>query len=149
MELWSALKEDHRNITAILDEMKGRRELRESLVGDLRDAIDAHVRGEEQAVYPALRVIPGYGELIARAVEQHAAMRNLAGRLASAGADEWDAIVAELATVAVAYIEEEEDKIIDAGRHELPAHAVEHIKHEFIAARKAALEQRHEHPVSG
>jgi hypothetical protein len=142
MELWSALKEDHRNIAATLDEMKGRPQLREDLIGDLKDQLAAHFDAEEAIIYPALREVPGYAPLVAQAIEQHTAIRHLAEQLAGAPEEVWESHLAALHAVVDLYVEEEEDKIIDAGRHELPAHTVEHMKHDVVATRKAAFEAR-------
>jgi len=140
MELWSALKEDHRNIATTLKQMVGRYDLRHGLLHQLRDDVEAHWRGEEQAVYPAFRDVPGFGELIAQASERHAAILRLVHHLDSVPEQQWEARIAALQSLLHEYVEEEEDKIIDYGRHELPAHTVEHIKHKFIAAKKAVYE---------
>ncbi|HLH91983.1 MAG TPA: hemerythrin domain-containing protein [Xanthobacteraceae bacterium] len=135
MEIWTIIEQDHRKIEDLLRHLRDEQD--EPLVQHLKHTLSAHMRGEEGAVYPTLRAIPGFAELIDAAIAEHRTLRGMMDQLAATDGSGRPAIAERLEAAFKAHSEGEERGIFPLAKKELPHHVVEHMKHEFESAKES------------
>lgn len=133
IELFEMLKHDHDEFMSMLDEL-GRtseqaKENRESRLGDLADELIPHLRGEEQAFYPALRRIDETRELALRALEEHRAADTALSELSdlASGAGNWSAKLKVLREVLEHHVDAEEGQVFDRAEEVLDEDQLDRI----------------------
>lgn len=132
IELFEMLKHDHDEFMSMLEEL-GRTsdqatESRESRLGDFADELIPHLRGEEQAFYPALRRIDETRELALEALEEHHAAETTLSELSdlASDAESWSAKLRMLREILEHHIEEE-DKVFDRAEEVLDESQLDNI----------------------
>lgn len=139
MDLWQAIKDDHRKVEDIfarLDEGGGDRG---ELIEQLRRELEAHSQGEEKAVYPELGKIDALKDLVEHSIEEHGEVRQLLQRLEEADEEETPDILAELQSAVQDHVEEEEEQIIPVAQKEIANDKAEAMLRDFQSAKKSAL----------
>jgi hemerythrin superfamily protein len=74
MEIYEALKKDHREVQGLLEDLvSGQLDIKECkiLVGEIRDALIPHSRAEEAVFYNSIRDIGEGGDIIPHAYKEH------------------------------------------------------------------------------
>lgn len=141
MEIWQAIKEDHRSVEAIIEQLQEDRGNREQLVHRLKHELEAHTEAEEKAVYPELRKIAGFEQLIEHSLEEHREIRLMLHKLGSVAGEEWSKLLEQLRSTVHEHVEEEEKKVIPMAQKETPGKKSEKMMHEFELAKEAISER--------
>lgn len=113
----SLIKNDHRLIEKLFEQLKSGTGDRRELVSEVGARLTAHSRAEEQEVYRALaKADPAEQDEVAHSVEEHHEAEKLMHRLERTRPDsaDFDRTLAELVGAVMHHVEEEESRILPA-----------------------------------
>ncbi len=121
MEIYEALKNDHRKLQDLLDQLVALPEGGESqkhLIEQVRDGLIPHARAEEAVFYNSLRMIDETKGLIMHSYKEHLEAETLLRTLqAKEKIDlDWKSTATKLKSAISHHIDEEENKLIPAAR---------------------------------
>ena len=131
MLIYDALKKDHREVLALMDKLIEVRDddtaARDTLVGQVRDALIPHSRAEEAVFYNSIRAVNTAQDLVWHGYAEHMEAEALLRTLQTADAinAEWRTIARKLKTGLEHHIKEEEEKIIPVAEHLFTKHEAE------------------------
>lgn len=114
MDAFNLLKEDHRKVDALFDQLEsatGKAKL--TVFNQIKTELELHAHIEEKIFYPALEEPEETHELTLEAYEEHAVVKNLLkelGRAKSAN-EEWEAQAKVLRENVEHHVEEEENEL--------------------------------------
>jgi hemerythrin superfamily protein len=137
MELWQAIKDDHRKVEAIFEKIQEGSGDREQLLRQLESELEAHTAGEEKAVYPELRQIAGLEDLVEHSLEEHDEVRQMLQRLGETSGEEQDELIEELQSAVEDHVEEEEEQIIPVAQKEIAGDKAAAMQREFEAVKQS------------
>ncbi|HEX6980945.1 MAG TPA: hemerythrin domain-containing protein [Alphaproteobacteria bacterium] len=136
MDIFTALRHDHRHATGLLNELASGEDLsrreRADLLGELQSLMIAHNRIEETALYEALMRDPGTRDLAFRAQRQHQEAEELMVQLSGErDDDEWREKLERLRVVMERHVEEEEAVIFAAIRNSFETGQIDQVAAEM------------------
>jgi hypothetical protein len=122
MEIYEALKNDHREVKDLLRQLVTLREtdsaIRENLIIHIRDALIPHSRAEETVFYNSLRAIDGAKDVVMHAYQEHIEAEALLRTLQVKEKIDmnWTETARKLKTALERHIEEEEVRVFNVAK---------------------------------
>jgi iron-sulfur cluster repair protein YtfE (RIC family) len=142
MNAFEVLKEDHRKVEQIFEQLEPTTErgvkTREELFAKLKHELDVHARIEEEIFYPVLRDAEPTHEITLEAYEEHSVVKLLLEELASEPKDteEWKAKLTVLKENVEHHVEEEEGEMFPKARKVLSKEEIEELGDALLAAKQ-------------
>lgn len=142
MDAFTLLKEDHKKVAALFEEIEPTTEravkTREEAFGKLRDELDVHAHIEEKILYPVLKQEAETRDITFEGLEEHHVVKMLLAELAGMDVDteEWTAKVKVLQENVEHHVEEEEGKMFKLGREVLTKEQIEDLGSRLEAEKK-------------
>lgn len=142
MNAFALLKEDHRKVAGMLDEIEETTERaikgREELFTRLKQELDLHAMIEEDIFYPALEDTEEAREITLEAYEEHRLVKQLLAELASEPKDteEWTAKFSVLKENIEHHVEEEEGELFTKARQALSEDEIEMLGEQLQDAKQ-------------
>ncbi|HEY8428129.1 MAG TPA: hemerythrin domain-containing protein [Sandaracinaceae bacterium] len=141
--IFEQLKNEHARVLAMMRRTAGTNdpEARRELLAEARKELLAHTRGEERALYPALRELDETSDLVEEALEDHADIEQLLDRLRDmdAGSEEWSEIFEELLLVVEDHVDQEENDLFPLAEERLDTEAAGRIEERYAKSRRELL----------
>ena len=104
---FALLKEDHAEVQSLFERYSSSQD--EQVVRELCEALSAHARVEEQALYPELRrLVDGGDDLADEAEQEHAALKVLIERIEIAPPEDLSEVVQEMRRLVEPHVAQEE-----------------------------------------
>ncbi len=139
MDIFEAIKDDHKEVRRILDELVSSSKLPKDQklksFGQLRAGLLPHMYAEEDLFYPFARNEAGLKDLILEAEEEHTAARNLLAELESmdVGHERWIPKLQVLQDLLLHHIETEEGEIFNGVRGCMDTQQAQTMAKDFLA----------------
>lgn len=117
MNAFQLLKEDHKKVSGIFEQIEGTTEratkTREELFGKLKQELDIHTKIEESIFYPAIKQAAETRDIVLEGLEEHHVVKVLLKELESMPVDteQWTAKVKVLKENVEHHVEEEEGEM--------------------------------------
>lgn len=122
MNIYEALKKDHEEVKALLNELvslgEGDEGRRNDLISQIRDGLIPHSRAEEAVFYNAMRAMNSANDIVMHGYQEHVEAEALLRTLQVAGKIDtgWTAVAKKLREALVHHINEEEGKIFSVAK---------------------------------
>lgn len=145
MNALELLKEDHRKVKKLLDQVESTTEraekTRTELFDKIKSELEIHEAIEEEIFYPALKEHPKAKELVLEAYEEHNVVEKLLGELESVSVEEerWAAVAKVMKENIEHHIEEEEGELFPKAKQALEEDELRELG-ERMEARKKQLQ---------
>jgi hemerythrin superfamily protein len=139
MDLWQTIKQDHRKVEQLFQQVSGGAGDAARLFQQIKQELTAHTEGEEQAVYPVLRQHEKTKDLVQHALKEHQEVDRLLHQLMQMpkGDAQWAAKLQELKDAVQHHVQEEEQKVIPAAEKVIPAEQSQEMLRGFEKAKQA------------
>jgi hemerythrin superfamily protein len=123
MDLWQAIKQDHRKVDQLFQEIGDGTGDKSQLFLQIKQELTAHTEGEEQAVYPVLRQHTETKDLVQHSLKEHKEVDQLLHQLQQIpkGDSQWAQKLQELKDAVKHHVQEEEQKVIPAAEKVISA----------------------------
>ena len=142
MNVYDLLKEDHKKVAAIFENLEPTTEralkTREELFAKLNSELEVHAAVEEQIFYPVLKEAAETRDVTFEAFEEHRVVKELLKELSTTPKDseEWTAKLTVLKENVEHHVEEEEGEMFKKARKVLTDKQAEEIGARMEAAKK-------------
>jgi hemerythrin-like domain-containing protein len=142
MNAFTLLKEDHKKVAGILEEIDATTErgvkTREELFAQLKTELDIHAEIEETIFYPALEKHGETRDITLEGIEEHRIVKELLAELDSMAKDDeiWTAKMTVLKENVEHHVEEEEGEMFSKARKTLTQEEIEALGTRMEAAKK-------------
>ena len=140
MDIYSLLRDEHRRVLALFDELEQSQQPRdrERLFERLKREILTHKEAEERTFYAALSLLPDLVDRIEEAMEEHADQQELLEELDGLDVEDDDFAVQlnELREELQHHINEEETEIFNRAQQHLTAEQARKIAKEMLAEKE-------------
>jgi hemerythrin-like domain-containing protein len=142
MNAFTLLKEDHKKVAGILEEIDATTErgvkTREDLFTQLKTELDIHAEIEETIFYPALEKHGETRDITLEGIEEHRIVKELLAELDSMAKDDeiWTAKMTVLKENVEHHVEEEESEMFSKARKTLTQEEIEALGTRMEAAKK-------------
>ena len=142
MNVYDLLKEDHKKVAAIFENLEPTTEralkTREELFAKLNSELEVHAAVEEQIFYPVLKEAAETRDVTFEAFEEHRVVKELLKELSATPKDseEWTAKLTVLKENVEHHVEEEEGEMFKKARKVLTDKQAEEIGARMEAAKK-------------
>lgn len=143
--IFELLKEDHRQVQAILEEIKETTDdavsARREKFKRIREALDVHTQFEEGRFYPAARAATGMDEEIEGGLQEHDEARKMLEDIAGTdpGEADWMQMIVELGEALEHHIEDEEAQLFPAAREAMAETEAEALGEEYAQMKDRAM----------
>jgi len=123
MDLWQAIKQDHRKVEQLFREIDDGAGDASQLFLQIKQELTAHTEGEERAVYPVLRQHAETKDLVQHSLKEHKEVDQILHQLQQIpkGGSEWTQKLEELKGAVRHHVQEEEEKVIPAAEKVISA----------------------------
>jgi hemerythrin superfamily protein len=144
MDVVDLIKDDHREVERLFDELKNHPAKRPLLTPVLCALLVAHSRAEEEEVYPIARDEAGETDEVAHSQHEHAEAEQLLAQLAKADptSARYDALLDEVTKAVTHHVEEEEAKVLPGIRSRLADSRRAELAEAFASSRAEHLGER-------
>ena len=145
MNIFTALKEDHREIKSYCDTLKDTTEravkTRTEIFEKLRALLEAHSHAEEHTFYEAIKDSKEARSHVLEGEQEHHVAETLLHEISALSVDDeiWTAKVEVLSEALEHHIKEEEGEIFEKAREELSREDAVRIGEEFLREKEALL----------
>ena len=147
MNAFQLLKEDHKKVSGIFQELEPTTEraekTREGLFGKLKQELDIHARIEESIFYPAIKQAAETRQIVLEGFEEHHVIKLLLKELESMPVDteQWAAKLKVLQENVEHHVEEEEGEMFQKARDVLEEERINQLGAQ-MEEMKAQLQQQ-------
>ena len=142
MNAFTLLKEDHRRVAGLFEQLSATTErakkTRDELFRKIYQELDVHSRIEEELLYPILKESEETREIATEAVEEHRVVKQLLKELdvSQKGTEEWTARCTVLQETVEHHVEEEEGEMFSKARKVLSEQQLEDLGTRMAAEKK-------------
>ena len=143
-DIFELLRNDHRNVRMLLDEIEGAEDdrQREGLFAQLVTEVEAHSQAEDDVFYTSIEGLDDLAEIIDNAREEHDQVESLLEELDGlpVSGDDWLEKVREIRMLIEHHVGEEESRIFPLAGNFLDRGEALRLGHEFLRARHMSTE---------
>ncbi len=140
--IFGILKQEHKLVQDNLQQILNGNQLNEELFQQTVDALNAHMRGEEELLYPRLEDNPNTRRLAFMAYDEHNLAKQLISTMsvASNDIDRWIAKVTLLNNILNSHINMEEKEVFPKAKEVLYAQTESEIRARYMSQRQPAAQ---------
>lgn len=142
MNPFELLKQDHKKVAGILEQLSGTTEralkTRDELFSKLNTELDLHARIEEKVLYPALKELEETRDIANEAIEEHRVVKRLLKELgvAQKGTEQWTAKLTVLKENVEHHVEEEEGEMFMKAQKALRQEQIDDLGNRLADAKR-------------
>lgn len=142
MNAFDLLKEDHKKVSGLFDQLTETTEraskTRDDLFAKLKSELDVHTQVEEEIFYPVLKQEDETRDITLEAFEEHRVVKRLLKELdvAEKGTEQWTAKLTVLKENVEHHVEEEEGDMFKKARKVLSDEQAEDLGNRMAAAKQ-------------
>jgi hemerythrin superfamily protein len=147
MNAFQLLKEDHKKVSGIFDQIEPTTEraekTRTELFAQLHQELDIHAKIEEAIFYPAIKQAAETREIVLEGFEEHHVIKTLLAELASmpVATEQWKAKFSVLKENVEHHVEEEEGEMFPKARQVLDEKQINQLGERMAEMKKQLQEQ--------
>jgi hypothetical protein len=147
MNAFQLLKEDHKKVSGIFEQLEPTTEraekTRTQLFAQLKQELDIHAKIEESIFYPSIKQAAETREIVLEGFEEHHVIKMLLGELDSLPVDteQWTAKLKVLKENVEHHVEEEEEEMFQKARDVLSEEQIESLGKQMEEMKKQLQQQ--------
>jgi hypothetical protein len=147
MNAFQLLKEDHKKVSGIFEQLEPTTEraekTRTELFAKLKQELDIHAKIEESIFYPAIKQAAETRDIVLEGFEEHHVIKMLLGELDSLPVDteQWTAKLKVLKENVEHHVEEEEEEMFQKSRDVLSEEEIESLGKQMEEMKKQLQQQ--------
>ncbi|MDT5296665.1 MAG: hypothetical protein QOJ76_3545 [Acidobacteriota bacterium] len=147
MNAFQLLKEDHKKVSGIFEQLEPTTEraekTRTQLFAQLKQELDIHAKVEESIFYPSIKRAAETREIVLEGFEEHHVIKMLLGELDSLPVDteQWTAKLKVLKENVEHHVEEEEEEMFQKARDVLSEEQIESLGKQMEEMKKQLQQQ--------
>lgn len=138
--MFGILRQEHRQVQSNLQQILGANQMNQTLLLQTINALSAHMKGEEEILYPRLEDNPSTRRLAFMAYDEHNLAKQLISNmtLASTDIDRWIARVTVLNNILNSHINMEENEIFPKAKEVLYAQTETEMRTRYLSEKQTA-----------
>ncbi len=139
--LFGVLKQEHRQVQSNLQQILDSNQMNAELFSQTVDALNAHMRGEEEVLYPRMEDNPATRRLAFMSYDEHNIAKQLVSNMStvSTDIDRWIARVTLLNNILNSHISMEETQVFPKAKEVLYAQTELDMRNQYLTRKQSTV----------